>query len=108
MLSQDIVQGGHAHTAARDIAVGELIELIMAVDGVVQGQASADCSYFKLNCTRALSDTEEKKLQALFLHAYRFQYIFSGASHAEFVSVLNRLTTREQSARFFAAVDTLR
>lgn len=94
--------------AARDIAVGELIELIMAVDGVVQGQAAADCSYFKLNCARALSDTEEKKLQALFLHAYRFQYIFSGASHAEFVSVLNRLTTREQSARFFAAVDTLR
>jgi hypothetical protein len=94
--------------AARDIAVGELIELIMAVDGVVQGQAAADCQYFKLNCARALSDTEEKKLQALFLHAYRFQYIFSGASHAEFIGVLNRLTTREQSARFFAAVDTLR
>jgi hypothetical protein len=94
--------------AARDIAVGELIELIMAVDGVVQGQAAADCHYFKLHCARALSDTEEKKLQALFLHAYRFQYIFSGASHAEFIGVLNRLTTREQSARFFAAVDTLR
>jgi hypothetical protein len=94
--------------AARDIAVGELIELIMAVDGIVQGQAAADCRYFKLNCARALSETEEKKLQALFLEAYRFQYIFSGANHAEFVGVLNRLTTREQSERFFAAVDTLR
>ena len=94
--------------AAREIAVGELIELIMAVDGVVQGQAAADCRYFKLNCARPLSDAEEKKLQALLLDAYRFQYIFSGARHAEFVGVLNRLTTREQSERFFAAVDALR
>jgi hypothetical protein len=94
--------------AARDIAVDELIELVMAVDGVVQGQAAADCHYFKLNCARALSHAEETKLQALLLDAYRFQYIFSGARHAEFAGVLTRLTTREQSERFFAAIGALR
>jgi hypothetical protein len=93
--------------AARDSAVNELIELVMAVDGIVQGQAAADCRYFKLNCARALSDGEEKKLEALLLDAYRFQYIFSGARHAEFVSVLNRLTTREQNKRIFDAIDKL-
>jgi hypothetical protein len=93
--------------AAREIAVGELIELINAVDGIAQKQAAADCLYFKSNCARELNNAEEKALEAILLAAYRFQYILSGARHARFVSVLSDLTTPEQSVRFFDAIENL-
>ncbi|CAB3762654.1 hypothetical protein [Paraburkholderia solisilvae] len=93
--------------AARESAVDELIELVMAVDGIVQGQAAADYRYFRMNCASPRGAAEEEKLRALLLDAYRSQYIFSGARHAGFVALLNRLATREQSKRFFDAVENL-
>ncbi|CAB3759069.1 hypothetical protein [Paraburkholderia solisilvae] len=92
---------------ARDIAVDELIELILAVDGIVQSQANADCSYFKMSCARPLDDAEEAHLQTLLRKAYRSQYILSGARHAGFVKVLSRLTTHAQKERFFATIEKL-
>jgi hypothetical protein len=93
---------------SRDAAVDELIGLVGAVDGILRGQASADCDYFEMRCGRLLSATEDASLRKLLLDAYRTQSILSGAQHAGFIRVLNSLVTPDQSQRIAAAIATLR
>ena len=44
----------------RDRAVGEFIELVAAVDGVLQAQAKADAGYFVEKCGRAVGEAEAR------------------------------------------------
>ena len=92
---------------ARDAAVDELIELVGAVDGVLQGQAAADAGYFAATCGRDLAAAEKSQIQQLILKAYHWQYILSGMRHPGFSSVLNSLTTREQQQRIGAALASI-
>jgi uncharacterized protein YggL (DUF469 family) len=91
----------------RDHAVDEFIELVVAVDGVLQAQAKADACYFVANCRRDIDETEAKAIEIAFLKAYRWQYIHSGAQHPQFVKVLSRLITEEQGKRIRLALATL-
>jgi hypothetical protein len=81
---------------ARDTAVNELIELVGAVDAIVQAQATADGDYFARTCGRQLSAPEA-----------RFQYILSGARHPYFASTLASLTTDAQLGRIHEALASL-
>src|SRR5262245_42734679 len=92
---------------ARDKAVNEFIELVVAVDGILQQQASDDSKYFAETCGRTLSQAEGDKLQAGLLRAYRWQYIVSGAQHPHFIKVLTSLITDAQTERIQAALATL-
>ena len=92
---------------ARDRAVDELIQLVGAVDGILQAQASADASYFVATCGRPVSHGESHAIAAGFLKAYRWQYIHSGTQHQRFGAVLARLITEEQGQRIQAALATL-
>jgi uncharacterized protein YggL (DUF469 family) len=92
----------------RDKAVDEFIELVAAVDGIVQAQAKADTRYFAANCGRAVDEAEAKVIEARFLEAYRWQYIHSGAAHPHFRKALASLITDDQSTRIRAALATLR
>jgi hypothetical protein len=92
---------------ARDHAVDELIELVGAVDGILQAQASADAGYFAATCGRAVAEAETKAITAGFLKAYRWQYIHSGAAHPVFTKVLSSLITADQGQRIQAALATL-
>jgi hypothetical protein len=92
---------------ARDIAVDELIQLVGAVDGIVQGQAAADCNYFARTCGRKLTGFETGMVQKTLLEAYRWQYIFSGARHPHFASTLAKLTTDAQLERIHDALSGL-
>jgi hypothetical protein len=91
----------------RDKAVDELIELVAAVDGILQMQAKADATYFVATCGRAVGETEARAIEAAFLTAYRWQYIHSGAQHPHFGKVLTSLITEEQGQRIQAALATL-
>jgi hypothetical protein len=91
----------------RDRAVGEFIELVGAVDGILQAQAASDASYFAANCGRAVDEDEADSIKAGFLKAYRWQYIHSGAEHPTFRKVLSGLITQEQGQRIEAALATL-
>src|SRR5580765_4643241 len=91
----------------RDRAVDEFIELVAAVDGIVQAQAKADAGYFAANCGRALDEAEARAIEAAFLKAYRWQYIHSGAQHPHFGKVLSSLITEDQGQRIQAALATL-
>ena len=88
----------------RDKGVTEFIELVGAVDGILQGQASADTQYFAKACGRNVPAEEVVAVEAGILAAYRWQYIFSGAQHPHFGKVLSSLITAEQGKRIQSAL----
>lgn len=92
----------------RDRAVGEFIELVAAVDGILQAQAKADAGYFVTKCGRTVQQAEWRAIEDAFLKAYRWQYIHSGALHPHFGKVLSSLITENQGQRIQAALATLR
>jgi len=91
----------------RDRAVDDFIELVAAVDGILQAQAAADAGYFAANCGRTVEADEVPAIEAAFLAAYRWQYIHSGARHPYFGKVLTSLITESQGQRIQAALATL-
>ena len=91
----------------RDRAVDEFIELVAAVDGILQAQAKADAGYFATSCGRAVHEAEALAVEAAFLKAYRWQYIHSGAQHPHFGKVLSSLITEKQGQRIQQALATL-
>ena len=98
---------GDVTDAQRDLAVDEFIELVGAVDGILQAQAKADAEYFAATCGRGVNETESRDVQAAFLKAYRWQYIHSGARQPHFAKVLSSLITNAQGQRIQAALATL-
>jgi hypothetical protein len=92
----------------RDMAVNDFIELVVAMDGILQAQVQADASYFVATCGRAVCEAERRAIDAAFLQAYRWQYIHSGAQHPHFGKVLSSLITHGQGERIQAALATLR
>src|SRR3954453_8260497 len=54
----------------RDRAVDEFIELVAAVDGILQVQAKADAGYFVATCGRTVEPAEAQKIEASFLKAF--------------------------------------
>jgi hypothetical protein len=91
--------------AQRDAAVGELIELVGGVDGLLQVQARADAAYF---CGAVGVDgTHAAAVEATTLRAYRWQYIVSGAMEPRFQQALGALTSPTQMARIEAALAPL-
>ncbi|WP_321912031.1 MULTISPECIES: hypothetical protein [unclassified Paraburkholderia] len=93
--------------AARDSAVNEFIDLVVAFDGFLRAQAAADSRYFMANCGRVVDEDEATSIEANFHHAYRWQYIHSGMHHPHFAQVLDRLVSEEQGMRIRAALATL-
>lgn len=94
-------------TDERDQAVDEFIELVGAVDGILQAQAAADAGYFAVNCGREVDELEVGAIELGFLNAYRWQYIHSGAAHPTFTKVLSSMITENQGQRIQAALATL-
>jgi|SRR5271170_1811971 len=91
----------------RDRGVDEFIALVAAVDGILWAQAVADGSYFAANCRRAVDVDEVQTIEAAFLAACRWQYIYSGARHPHFSKVLSGLISESQGQRIQAAIATL-
>ena len=88
----------------RDGAVNDLIELVAAVDGMLQAQAGADSEYFAAICGRTLTPDENERVRAGVLSAYRWQYIVSGVQEPRFGEILARLITPEQGRRIAEAL----
>jgi hypothetical protein len=91
----------------RDAAVGDFIDLVRAVDAILQAQSGADARYFAASCGRKVGANEVETIEAGFLEAYRWTYVHSGAQHARFGNVLGGLITEEQGRRIQAALETL-
>jgi hypothetical protein len=91
----------------RDQGISDFIALVGAVDGILQSQAASDVDYFAENLRRKVEASETESLRKDFLLAYRWQYIFSGASHPRFQTILKSLMTETQFKRIEMAVDGL-
>jgi hypothetical protein len=90
--------------AQRDTAVGDLIDLVAAVDGILQTQAAADTDYFVRVCGRVFDKAQVKALGEALLAAYRWQYIVSGVQDERFQKVLGGMVTEAQMKRIGAAL----
>jgi len=88
----------------RDHAMNDLIDLVGAVDGILQMQARADVDYFLNVCGRTLSELDAMRLRTGVLGAYRWQYIVSGVKEPRFAQVLGSMITDAQGARIASAL----
>jgi hypothetical protein len=91
----------------RAAAVDDLLALVGAVDGILQGQAAADAGYFVDHLKRRLPDGQVAELQATFLRAYRYQYIGSGIEQTRFAEILFELVGESQATRIKTALAPL-
>jgi hypothetical protein len=92
---------------ARERAVGDLIVLVGAVDGILQAQARADAEYFAAASGRLVDAGEQARIAAAFLNAYRWQYILSGVQVPHFGALLTGMLSAEQHGRIAAALAPL-
>ncbi|HET9404947.1 MAG TPA: hypothetical protein VFO57_10235 [Burkholderiales bacterium] len=97
-------EDGRLDAEARDRAVGELIELVSAVDGILQAQAPADADYFAAACGRPCTPGEMERLRAGVLKAYRWQFIVSGVQDPRFSEVLGKMITPQHLQRISVAL----
>ena len=88
----------------RDRAVTDLIELVAAVDGILQMQAAADTDYFLRVCRRPFDAAQAQKLRDTMLKAYRWQYIVSGVQDERFQKILGGMITSAQMQRIGTAL----
>ena len=102
--SSGVREDASSTDAERDAAVDDLIELVGAVDGILQAQAAADADYFLRSAGRALTARRATAIHATVLQAYRWQYIVSGVQEPRFLEVLGGMITPEQGARIHAAL----
>jgi hypothetical protein len=90
--------------AERDQAVSDLIELVAAVDGILQAQAAADSDYFLQCCGRSFDKNETDRIRQTMLAAYRWQYIASGVQDERFQKILGGMIDAGQMKRVGAAL----
>ncbi|HJV95111.1 MAG TPA: hypothetical protein VJ608_03705 [Albitalea sp.] len=93
--------------AQRDIAVDELIELVGAVDQILQAQAAADAAYLLGVAKGPFSAAQREMIAATFLKAYRWQYIVSGVMQPRFQKVLFATLSPAQGQRINDALAPL-
>ena len=91
--------------AERDRGVDELIELVGAVDGVLQAQGQVDADYFVAHGT--YTPEQAQTLRDAILKAYRWQHIVSGVKHGQFVGLLAAMCTPAQLERIQTALRPL-
>jgi hypothetical protein len=91
----------------RSHAVDDLIALVGAVDGLLQGQAEADAAYFADGASVPFTAQQRKAIHEKILKAYRWQYIVSGAMEPRFQQVLFGLVNQEQGQRIRDALAPL-
>jgi hypothetical protein len=89
---------------AREQAVGDLIDLVAAVDGLLQMQARADTEYFVAHCAGTVSPDQQSQVASAFLGAYRWQYIVSGVQEPRFAGLLQKRVSDTQMARIGQAL----
>jgi len=91
----------------RERAIDEVIELVGAVDGILQEQSKSDSEYFMKICGCSFNEEQIGIIKACILKAYRWQYIFSGVEHPRFQKLLRSLITEAQLQRIAQALAPL-
>lgn len=93
--------------AERDRAVDDLIELVGAVDGLLQAQSGHDVENFERYIGRELAPAERDEIEAGVLRAKRWTFLESGVTHPRFQELFAEVTTSAQQERVGAALADL-
>lgn len=93
--------------AEREQGVNDLIDLVAAVDGIVQMQATADSDYFLECCGTTFNAAQIERIRKSMLSAYRWQYIVSGVKDERFQAILGSMVTDAQMKRIGAALQPI-
>ena len=91
----------------RDKAVQDLIDLVVAVDGILQVQSKADSEYFSKICTGNYNNQQRQVIEDKLLEAYRWQYIISGVQEPRFLKILGGMINQKQETNIQQALATL-
>ena len=94
-------------SAEREKGIQDLIELVRAVDEILQAQSKLDAEYFVQNTQRTFQPKEVKEIMERLLKAYRWQYIYSGVEHPRFQELFGSLTTEAQRQEVKKALQAL-
>ncbi len=76
----------------REAAVDELLELGMAIDGLLAQQIEMDIDALESACGREFSPEEKEEIRTHQRRSYRWTFIVSGLEHPKFVEIVNQLT----------------
>lgn len=90
--------------ADTDRAVDDLIDLVGAVDGLLQTQARLDVDNLERARGRGLGASARREVEAAVLAAKRYTFIESGVTHPNFQELFALVTTPAQQARVQAAL----
>ena len=98
---------GKMDDAEKDTAIDDLIELVVAVDGLLQKQTDFDVRNFAKYTGRALTHEETQTLHASVLKAKRYTFIESGVTHPNFQALFGEVTTPAQQEKVQTALGTV-
>jgi hypothetical protein len=93
--------------AEKDTAIDDLIELVGAVDGLLQTQAKLDVDNLQASLWRRLELAERQEIEAAVLAAKRYTFIESGVTHPNFVELFGMVTTPAQQQKVQEALGAL-
>jgi hypothetical protein len=91
----------------RAAAVTDLIELVVAIDGILQAQSAADATYFIAQAGPTFTAEQARRIRETLLRAYRYQYIGSGLERTRFVRILSGLIPAAELERVTSALEPL-
>lgn len=77
----------------RERAIDELLELVMAIDGLLSQQVELDLKSLERAIERKLSEDEREEIRARQRRAYRWTFLVSGLEHPKFVQMVRELTS---------------
>lgn len=93
--------------AQRDRSIDDLIELVSAVDGLLQKQSDLDTRNFQAYAGLQLSPDESEQVRDHVLRAKRHTFLVTGVTHPRFQELFLAVTTPEQQDRVGAALASL-
>jgi hypothetical protein len=96
-----------ASAADREEAIDDLIELVAAVDGLLQTQVGYDVDNLSFYLGRAFTTEERREICDSILRAKRYTFLESGVTHPRFVELFQEVATPEQQAKVGEALTAL-
>jgi hypothetical protein len=90
VLMNEIV--GDLNEEEREGAIDELLELGMAIDGLLAQQTDMDIEALEGTTGRTFSGDEKDEIRTHQRRAYRWTFLVSGLEHPKFVKIVSELT----------------
>ena len=93
--------------AEKDQAIDDLIELVGALDGLLQQQTAHDVDNLARYLDRRFTEAEHEEVANSVLKAKRYTFIESGVTHPNFQLVFTEVTNEAQREKVGAALGAL-